>query len=212
MWKVQPLRHGIMITFTGPTAMHPPDTISPYRWRVLLTRLCAAALAVVAAATVAAEVGEDPAVLRLQALKAEIREDYPRVTHRSIDSLLAAPTAPVLVDVRSADEFAVSHLPGAQHLDDRRALLALARANPDRTLVLYCSVGVRSSKAARWLRKQGATNVANLAGSIFEWHNRGLPLVNAEGPTTQVHGYNRFWRSRYLRRPDARAAAARANR
>ncbi|MEM1231262.1 MAG: rhodanese-like domain-containing protein [Pseudomonadota bacterium] len=188
------------------------DPFRPNRRGSLLAWLWLAMAMAVVPTTPAAEVHEDPAVLRLQALKAEIREDYPRVTHRSIDSLLAAPAAPLLVDVRSAAEYAVSHLPGARHLDDRDALLALARANPDRTLLLYCSVGVRSSKAARWLKGQGVSNVANLAGSIFEWHNRGLPLENAEGPTMQVHGYNRFWRSRYLRKPAARAATGEVNR
>jgi hypothetical protein len=35
--------------------------------------------------------------------------------------------------------------------------------------------------------------VFNLKGSIFEWANRGNPVVNQHGVTPYVHPYNRRW-------------------
>jgi rhodanese-related sulfurtransferase len=159
-------------------------------WIFLLSCLCPG-LAV-------ADQSLDAASLRLDALKAEIRSDYPTVRHRSIDEVRHADAPLLLVDVRSAKEYAISRLPGAVHLDDRQALLAYARSHPETELVLYCSVGVRSSRAVQWLQAQGVAHARNLEGSIFEWHNRGLPMENDRGATDEVHGYNLFWRSRYL--------------
>lgn len=170
--------HYILAKFTG-------------LWLLLVGALCPLAACADASAP-------DPAVARLDRLKAEIRTDYPTVRHRSIDEILAAADSVLLVDVRSEAEYAVSRLPGAIHLEDRQALLAYARAHPDADLVLYCSVGVRSSRAAQWLETQGVSHASNLEGSIFEWHNRGLRMANEQGETSQVHGYNLFWRSRYL--------------
>lgn len=167
------------------------------QWILLLSCLCPG-LAV-------ADQSLDAASLRLDALKAEIRSDYPTVGHRSIDDVLYADAPVLLVDVRSDKEYAVSRLPGAVHLDDHQALLTYARAHPDAELVLYCSVGVRSSQAVQWLQAQGVSRAKNLEGSIFEWHNRGLPMENDQGATDEVHGYNLFWRTRYLSE-DARNA------
>lgn len=103
----------------------------------------------------------------------------------------ARPT--VLLDIRSAEEFAVSRLPGARHVPPdtvvdfgERELAALDRSQP---IVVYCAVGVRSAAAARDLRFLGFTQVKNLRGSLFQWANEGRAL---EGGAV-VHPYNSFW-------------------
>ncbi|MDO8295896.1 MAG: rhodanese-like domain-containing protein [Caulobacter sp.] len=107
----------------------------------------------------------------------------------------------LLVDVREVDEFAVSRLRGAVRLDPG-ASVAAARSRLSgnvrgRVLVLYCSVGRRSSAMARRIQAamaaDGATGVLNLRGGIFAWHNAGLPLVNARGATRYVHPFNATW-------------------
>ena len=125
------------------------------------------------------------------------------------------PQAPqlVLLDIRSAEEFAVSHLPGARHVAPdtvvdfaERELAALDRSQP---IVVYCSVGVRSAAAARDLQFLGFSQVKNLRGSLFQWANEGR-AVEAGVPGgleaqvssgVAVHPYNRFW-GRLLRTPE----------
>lgn len=99
----------------------------------------------------------------------------------------------VLLDIRSAEEFAVSRIPGARHVPPdtvvdfaERELASLDRSTP---IVVYCSVGVRSAAAARDLEFLGFTHVKNLRGSIFQWANEGRML---EGGVV-VHPYNGFW-------------------
>jgi len=69
----------------------------------------------------------------------------------------------------------------------------LCRTGTDLPIVVYCSVGVRSARLARALSATGAKQVFNLRGGIFEWANRGLPLVGPAGPARSVHGYDAEW-------------------
>lgn len=135
-------------------------------------------------------------------LKQTIRERFPDVHHLSVPTLHTwlqdgARPAPLLVDTRTAAEYADGHLPGALHAESVAQLRRLLATQPrERPVVLYCSVGYRSSALATALRRQGVeagTPVYNLEGSIFEWANAGHPVVKADRPTTQVHPYDRRW-------------------
>ena len=100
----------------------------------------------------------------------------------------------VLLDARSRDEYLISHLPGAVWAESPARLRAAARAVPaTQLIVLYCSVGVRSSKAAAMLMHDGGHTVANLRGSIFQWANEGRALEADGKPAVHVHPYNRAW-------------------
>lgn len=106
----------------------------------------------------------------------------------------------VLLDSREAAEYRVSHLDGAIEVGyedfDMRSVEQIPKAD---TIVVYCSVGYRSGKISERLRKAGYSNVYNLEGGIFDWVNRGLPLVDSAGPTERIHCYNRFWGTKVKR-------------
>lgn len=99
---------------------------------------------------------------------------------------------PILLDVRTQAEFDVSHLPGARRVEpDARPANVKASLDPNRPVVLYCSVGFRSSALAEKLMKAGMTDVFNLEGSIFAWANEGRPLELDGKPASKVHPYNK---------------------
>jgi rhodanese-related sulfurtransferase len=128
---------------------------------------------------------------------------YPTLTHCPVTADLSSA---LLFDVRSAKEHGVSHLPGAVHWQGvDQALRVIAQRAPMR-VVLYCSVGERSSAAAEELAAVGcAVPLANLRGGIFAWSVANLPLVDAAGQTVaQVHPYNDRW-GRLL--PESKRAA-----
>ena len=135
---------------------------------------------------------------RWRSLKREIRGKFPDARQMSVAALAArlarGGTTPLLLDVRAPDEYEVSHLAGARRASSRREALALLEGQRhDVELVLYCSVGYRSSDLAQQLRSAGFTRVRNLEGSIFEWANRGHEVVHDGRPTTLVHPYDRDW-------------------
>jgi rhodanese-related sulfurtransferase len=100
----------------------------------------------------------------------------------------------LLIDTRAKDEYLVSHLPGAVWAESPAQLrAAVLNAPATQLIVLYCSVGVRSSKAAAILMREGGHTVANLRGSIFQWANEGRALEADGRPAVRVHPYNRIW-------------------
>jgi rhodanese-related sulfurtransferase len=142
--------------------------------------------------------------LDLNELITTVKKEFPDVTH--IDTAAVAELVskkdgnPVqIIDVREPDEFAVSHLPGAINIPpetDDEALIAAV--NPDRPVIVYCSVGYRSSILAQRLQAAGRTNVSNYIGSIFAWANAGHALQTTNGEAKTVHPYDKKW-GRYLK-------------
>lgn len=101
---------------------------------------------------------------------------------------------PVLLDVRTEEEWIVSHLSGARRVDPNASVEQAAGGLPKETpIVTYCAVGYRSGELATKLRAAGFTNVWNLEGSIFQWANERRPLVREEEPVTTVHPYSNLW-------------------
>jgi rhodanese-related sulfurtransferase len=145
----------------------------------------------------------------MDGMRALVRERFPTVTQRSPAELAAwlADTnrpAPLLLDVRTLAEFKVSHLPGARQVDPKIAGPELAATLPlDRPVVVYCSVGYRSSDCATRLLRAGFTNVVNLEGSIFQWANEGRAIERDGQPVRAVHPYNATFGQ--LLKPELRA-------
>lgn len=141
----------------------------------------------------------------LSKIHSDIEQSYPALSHVSaaeMHALLAAKRADILLlDVRKDKEYAVSHIDGAIRVDpDITAAEFMALYGPQaagKDVVLYCSVGRRSSRLAARLRRDlhasGAQSVSNLEGGIFNWHNKAQPLVSPAGATDHVHPYNRWW-------------------
>ncbi|MEO6741546.1 MAG: rhodanese-like domain-containing protein [Chthoniobacteraceae bacterium] len=127
---------------------------------------------------------------------ATVRREFPRVPQLSTAELAAwmankDRSQPQVLDVREAAEFDVSHLHGALRVEpDASAANVLARVDPARPIVVYCSVGYRSSKLAQRLIDAGGKSVSNLEGSIFAWANEGRPLEKDGHPVRTVHPYN----------------------
>ena len=47
---------------------------------------------------------------------------------------------------------------------------------PDRSLLVHCAGGYRSSLAVSLLQRAGISNVSEMAGGIAAWEAAGLPL------------------------------------
>ncbi len=107
----------------------------------------------------------------------------------------------LLFDTRSAEEYQMSHIPGAVRLDpdmkSQTIINEFGAKITNKQLIFYCSVGQRSSKIIERLLDggvlTGSSVVANLRGGIFRWHNSGYQVVNNSGHTNKVHPYNRLW-------------------
>jgi rhodanese-related sulfurtransferase len=88
----------------------------------------------------------------------------------------ASQTPHLLVDVRTAQEFAAGHIAGAVNIDVQTLPARIRELPTDRPVILYCRSGKRSATAAQILRRAGYNNVRDLGG-ILEWSAQGLPLA-----------------------------------
>lgn len=93
-------------------------------------------------------------------------------------ALRADPQA-VLVDVRTPQEFAAGHLPGAVNVELDRLEAMAPTTLPDRNahLLVYCHSGNRSSFAVQILERMGYTRLVNLVGGIAAWSSGGYPVT-----------------------------------
>ena len=76
-----------------------------------------------------------------------------------------------LVDVRTAEEFADGHIPGAVNIDVKRDdfdELAAAGLDSGRPVAVYCRSGARSKVAAKRLAGKGFT-VYELDNGFMNW-------------------------------------------
>ena len=91
--------------------------------------------------------------------------------HASDDSAGAAEGAPVgnptlVVDVRTVEEFAEGHFPGAINIPHEEIVQGIRARNVDKdqTVLLYCRSGNRSGQAEIRLQSSGFAEAKNVGG------------------------------------------------
>jgi rhodanese-related sulfurtransferase len=85
----------------------------------------------------------------------------------------------LVVDVRDSAEWAAGHIVQAHHiaLDQLDRRLTEIEKYKQRTVIVCCLAGGRSSGACARLKAAGFEKVFNLSGGINAWREAGLPLT-----------------------------------
>ncbi|MGK0210921.1 MAG: rhodanese-related sulfurtransferase [Polaribacter sp.] len=103
----------------------------------------------------------------------------------------------LILDSREASEYNVSHIESAKFVGFNKFSKKYFDAqvsDKDTPIVVYCSVGIRSDRISKKLQKMGYTNVKNLYGGIFEWKNKGFPILDSTNRETEnIHVYSKIW-------------------
>lgn len=108
---------------------------------------------------------------------AEAEETEARIPPSAVEAARAE--GRLLLDVRTREEFATGHVPGAAliplaELPARMDELAARRGDG---VVVYCESGGRAARAAALLREAGFGDVVLLEGSMRRWRSEGLPVA-----------------------------------
>ena len=99
------------------------------------------------------------------------------ISVQTLMTRLASDQAPLVLDVRSAEEFAAGHIPGAINMPFRQVPERLDELQAITTdIVVYCEVGVRAAIAELALEQAGFEQILTLDGDIQAWRQAGLPL------------------------------------
>jgi|APIni6443716594_1056825.scaffolds.fasta_scaffold638707_1 rhodanese-related sulfurtransferase len=81
-----------------------------------------------------------------------------------------------LLDVRTPQEFAEGHVPGAVNVPHDQLASRLAGVPKDKDVVIYCRSGRRSALAADVLRANGYSRLSHLDGDMLAWIAQGRPV------------------------------------
>jgi phage shock protein E len=84
----------------------------------------------------------------------------------------------VILDVRTPEEFAAGHVPGARNiphdqLPERIAELADAK---NRDVIVYCRSGKRAAIAQNTLEAHGFKRIVHLEGDMLKWQEEGRAI------------------------------------
>lgn len=109
--------------------------------------------------------------------------DTGAITPAAVGARLAwADRSLVVLDVRTPDEYAAGHVPGALNIPHtelaaRIGELADAKA---RDIVVYCRTGKRSAQALEVLRGAGFTRLLHMQGDYVRWSEERRPVTKPE--------------------------------
>lgn len=100
------------------------------------------------------------------------------MAQQELASRLGRPDAPLVLDVRSVEEFRSGHVAGAVNIPYQQlgARLAELGSSRDRDIVVYCESGPRAENAEVRLRQAGFERVYHLDGDMAGWRRSRLPM------------------------------------
>jgi len=91
-----------------------------------------------------------------------------------------AGTAPVVVDVRTSEEFATGHIPGAVNIPFDEIAERIGEVDAPHGVALYCMVGPRARKGEAALLAEGHEKVLHIEGGLAAWQAAGLPVTGEQ--------------------------------
>lgn len=90
--------------------------------------------------------------------------------------LLSSTQPPLAIDVRAPGERKQKHIGGSLAFPLNHLVENLGKLPRDRSLLVYCAGGYRSSIAASLLQRGGFDRVSEIAGGIAAWETAKLPV------------------------------------
>lgn len=124
-------------------------------------------------------------MLSLWLFAAPVLAAEPAAPDISADALVArrttGDTGLVILDVRSPEEYAAGHVPGAINVphDALEGRLSALPQLQDHDVVVYCRSGRRAALALEILKRHGYTRLQHLAGDMEAWNAAERPVERA---------------------------------
>lgn len=128
-----------------------------------------------------------PASVQPQALPipglADARARTSFIAPEVLQTRLAAGEKVVLLDLRSAGDFATAHIPGARWLSRGRLELQIEQEAPDKNteVVLYCRTGAESTLSTPTLKAFGYHKISVVDDGFAAWKKAGFPTEQGLG-------------------------------
>jgi len=102
--------------------------------------------------------------------------EAPSISATELHAQRESGTAPVVIDVRTPEEYALGHVPGAINIPFDQVAQRIAEVEAPHGVALYCMVGPRARKGEFALLAAGYAPVFHLEGGLAAWQAAGLPV------------------------------------
>lgn len=93
---------------------------------------------------------------------------YQNITTNDAKNMIDKKEADVL-DVRTVEEYAQGHIPGASNLPLQNLQNQLSTLDKKKSYVIVCRSGNRSSQASELLSQNGFEKIYNMQGGMNQW-------------------------------------------
>ncbi len=103
----------------------------------------------------------------------------PSISAAELHARRESEAAPVVIDVRTPEEYASGHIPGAVHIPFDQVAQRIAEIDAPHGVALYCMVGPRARKGESALLAAGYEKVFHLEGGLAAWQAAGLSVEGA---------------------------------
>lgn len=100
-------------------------------------------------------------------------QTYRQISPEAVKELLQEKVQ--VLDVRTGEEFAEGHLPGAvlANWKDQKAFRkSVRKLSKKQPILIYCKSGNRSKSAAEWMIKKGFKEIYELEGGIMNYRKK----------------------------------------
>jgi len=115
--------------------------------------------------------------LVLAAVGCAAAEDLaPSISPQELQERLAKGDAPLLLDVRTPEEFRAGHIPGAINVPHEQVASRAAELASQHGVAVYCMKGPRARLGEQALLASGASDVLHVEGGFSAWQAAGLPV------------------------------------
>ncbi len=102
--------------------------------------------------------------------------EAPSISPVELQARRESEAAPVVIDVRSAEEYASGHIPGAVNVPFDQVAQRISEIDAPHGVALYCMVGPRARRGESALLATGYEKVLHLEGGLAAWLAAGLPV------------------------------------
>ena len=110
-----------------------------------------------------------------------------RESPATVAAMLASAVPPFVLDVRTPGEWQEKRLQGSVNIPLNHLTARMGELPKDRTIIVHCAGGYRSSIAASLLQRHSFRDLVELNGGIAAWEGAGLPVERA-GVATEATG------------------------
>jgi rhodanese-related sulfurtransferase len=110
------------------------------------------------------------------AFAARSAEPAPSISPEELHARMQKGEAPLVVDVRTPEEFRAGHIPGAINVPHDQVASRARELEGEHGVAMYCMKGPRARLGEQALVAAGGTGVLHVEGGFSAWEAAGLPV------------------------------------